>query len=128
MAVTGTGVRVVGIERVVKNLNREIRRIRGRTKTGLWLAAQYVKGASLVKTPVDTGHLRQSAYVTAFDSSAGPGAEIGYTAAYAVYVHEIDKNYRAPGTSWKFLERALMESRKAILEIIARTSKVRRGR
>ena len=31
------------------------------------------------------------------------GARVGYTAAYAVHVHEINKNYRN-GKEWKYLE------------------------
>lgn len=117
------GVRVEGLEQVQRNLNREIKQIRARTKTGIWLAGLFIKGAALPKTPVDTGNLRQSAYVTAFDAPGGPGVEIGYTAAYAMAVHEIDKNYKAQGTSWQFLKKAVQESRVAVLEIIRRTAK-----
>lgn len=120
------GVRVTGLATVTANLNKEVRAIRGRTKTGMWLAGLFIKGAALPKTPVKTGKLRQSAYVIAKDGRGGPGVEIGYTAGYAVYVHEIDKNYRAPGTSWQFLKKAVQESRKAVLEIVQRTAKVRR--
>jgi hypothetical protein len=119
-------VRVTGLQTVMANLNKEIRGIRGRTKTGMWLAGLFIKGAALPKTPVKTGNLRQSAYVIARDGSGGPGAEIGYTAAYAVYVHEIDKNYVAPGTSWQYLKKAVEESRKAVLDIVRRTARVRR--
>ena len=50
--------------------------------------------------------------------------EIGYTAYYAVFVHEIDKNYRKPGSSWKFLELALMRT-SAIKRIIV--NRIKRG-
>jgi hypothetical protein len=40
-------------------------------------------------------------------------------------VHEIDKNYKAPGTAWKFLENALKENTKKILSIIANKAKIK---
>ena len=50
-------------------------------------------------------------------------AVIGYTAYYAVYVHEIDKMYKAPETHWKYLARALYEEQGMILKIIAKKAK-----
>jgi len=120
-----TGARLEGLNQVVANLNKEVRGIRGRTKTGMWLAGLYIKGAALPLTPVDTGNLRQSAYVTAGEGPGGPGVEIGYTASYAIYVHEIDKNYRAPGTGWQYLTKAVRMSKKAVLDIVRRTARVR---
>ena len=117
-------IRLTGTERVLANLNREILGIKGRTRAGVMKAALLVKNRSVKRTPVDTGNLRASAYVQEWRIGKGPGAEIGYTAAYAPYVHEIDKAYRKPGTSWKFLEKALRESRKEILEIIRESAKV----
>lgn len=61
--------------------------------------------------PVDTGALRSSGMVQT--SINGPVVEtkLGYGGAaqnYAVYVHEINKNYRG-GRSWKYLEIPLKE-------------------
>ena len=50
-------------------------------------------------------------------------AVVGYTAYYAVYVHEIDKMYKKPKTSWKYLARALYEEQGQILKIIAKKAK-----
>lgn len=49
-------------------------------------------------------------------------AEIGYTAFYAVFVHEIDKAYTVGG--WKFLEQALAENHGMIIKIIKDRAKV----
>jgi hypothetical protein len=114
---------------VLRNLNREIKRIRGRSRRGMHKAVLIVKAAALPKTPVDTGHLRSSAYTNVFPGRGGvtPAliGEIGYTASYAVYVHEINKAYRAGGTGWKYLERALKEKSKEVLEAIRSTVKRR---
>jgi len=109
---------VYGGKEILTNLTREIRGIKNRTKAGVHAAGLLVKSRALPKTPVKTGNLRNSAYVISEDTKRGPVAEVGYTASYAVFVHEIDKNYRAPGTSWKYLERAIQESRGDILRLI----------
>jgi hypothetical protein len=45
-------------------------------------------------------------------------AEVGYTAYYAVFVHEIDKAYRKPGSSWQFLAKAIIEEQGKVVQII----------
>jgi hypothetical protein len=109
---------LVGGDRVIATLNKEISQIRGATYEGLYQAGLLVKARSVVKTPVDTGNLRGSAYVQGIEHGKSPVVEIGYTASYAPFVHEIKKNYRAPGTGWKFLENALKENVKGILDQI----------
>lgn len=117
-------VTISGVDLVLKRLNAEIQGIQGRTKAGMRAAALLVKGRAMRLTPVATGHLKGSADTQVYDTSMGPAADVYYTAFYAPFVHEIDKNYRSPGTGWKFLERALSRSEKEIVEIIARTAKV----
>ena len=116
-------VRITGTDQVIKNLNREIQGIRRRSKKGLRAAALIVIAESKSNTPVDTGNLRGSAYQQTFDTNKGPVAEVGYTASYAPFVHEIDKNYTVGG--WKFLERALKDKRKDILAAIDRDVRIR---
>jgi len=73
---------------------------------------------------VKTGNLRSSAGSYAYDTSKGPGAVIYYTAFYAVFVHEIDKNYTVG--QWKFLETAMKEKKAVVLNIIRRVVRIRR--
>ena len=117
-------VKITGAKTVQFNLNKEILKIRGRTKAGLRAAALIVKRDSVKITPIDTSNLRGSAYTETGGTIAMPTATIGYTAAYAPFVHEIKKNYKAPGTDWKFLERSLKKNEQTILKTIARFSKV----
>ncbi|KKN42008.1 hypothetical protein LCGC14_0717680 [marine sediment metagenome] len=113
-----------GVSNVMRNLNREIKGIRGRTEAGLRAGATLVKGRSMRLAPVDTGHLRQSAYV---DSGTvflkGPWAIVGYTAIYAPAVHEMNKNYVVG--QWKFLEEPFFDSANDVLEIIRRRAMIK---
>ena len=54
----------------------------------------------------------------------GPVVEIGYSAYYSIWVHEIPfTNYTKPGTQYKYLETAVNQNRSEILKIIAAYSK-----
>jgi len=112
---------VTGTDEVLANLNKEILGIQNRTRAGMREAALIVRRRSQELTPVDTGNLKSSHYTEAFDTPRGPGAEIGCTAAYAPFVHEIDKNYTVG--QWKFLETALKEKGKEILEVIKKRAR-----
>lgn len=117
--------RVMGLNKVLFNLNKEIKGIQGRSKAGLKAAALKVKADSVRFTPIKSGNLRGSAYVDSGESTlTGPWAEIGYTAFYAPFVHEINKNYLRGG--WKFLERALIKNRRVILNTIREFARLRR--
>ena len=50
-----------------------------------------------------------------------PMAIMGFSAFYAVFVHEINKNYNVG--QWKYLETVLIRDRKLILDIIRRKAK-----
>ena len=124
MAIRPAGI--TGLDRVLRNLNREIVGIQNRARAGLREAALVVRKRSQELTPVDTGHLKASAYTEAYNMPEGPAAEIGYTAGYAVFVHEIEKHHNVG--QWKFLETALKQKRQEILEIIRKRARVRPGR
>lgn len=51
-----------------------------------------------------------------------PAVVIGFGAFYAVFVHEIQKNYNKG--NWKYLERALSENTGKILRIIEKRAKI----
>lgn len=107
-----------GQRQVEDNLRKAIQQIEGRTEPGLFEAALFVEGEAVRNAPIDTGNLRGSGYTQRVPG----GAEVGFTADYAVFVHEIDKNYTVGG--WKFLERAVTENQNEILEIIRRRAAV----
>lgn len=90
------------------NLNREIKKIKGDVSKGLLAAAYYIKGEAMEVTPHDTGNLIN----TAFAKMGGEFAYVGYTASYALYVHEMPSsyNYKKSGTSSKYLEKPIIKA------------------
>lgn len=113
---------ITGTDAVLANLNRHIAAIQNRSKAGLREAALFIRGEAQKRTPVDTGHLRASAYTEAYNTPLGSGAEIGFMASYAPFVHEIDKSYTVG--QWKFLETALSENTQKIIEIIRKRARI----
>lgn len=84
------------------------------------------------QVPVDTGRLRASGRITPVRKDSNGRTRIGIEyggpgVSYAFWVHEINKNYRRPGSKWHYIidpmleaargmERRLRERLKPILE------------
>ena len=142
-----------GIDEVLKNLNKEIKGIEGRTRAGMKKAGMLVERESMKECPVVTSNLKNSHYSEAFNTPKGPGCEIGFTAVYAPFVHENPRagktggfspkgvEYKAPINpsgkrstqavfsavgKWKFLEDPLKKNAHRILEIIRRDAKLKK--
>jgi len=113
-------VAIHGVHPVLKNMQREISKIEGKTLEGLFLAAALVRKESQIRTPVDTGNLRASHYV----QKSGKIVEIGLTADYAVKVHEDLEVEHVTGEA-KYLENAILDNRRQIVQKIASRAKVR---
>lgn len=129
----------------LKNLNKEIEKIINRSAKGLTVAALRIRRTSQLKTPVDTGNLKASAYTETYKRPQGPAAVIGYTAEYAPWVHEMPGTLKGKprpkkigskadrGFYWdpqgkaepKFLEKALVENQKQVLEDIKKHIKIK---
>lgn len=75
-----------------------------------------IKADSVKLTPVDTSNLRGSAYI---DVDGSKSVFIGYTADYAVYVHEDLEATHEVGEA-KFLEKAVKMNQKRIIDEIAK--------
>jgi hypothetical protein len=110
-------------QKVLENLNKSIFQIKGRTQAGIMAALLHIEQAAIAKTPVDTGNLRNSFYRKALTFKDFPSGEIGNTAKYALYVHENLKSRHAVGEA-KYLENAIIENSRAILDIIISRLKV----
>lgn len=133
MAETKGGLK--GLKQVETNLNKEIMAMRGRSMSGLIEAAAYIR-RSMDKypplIPIDIGNLRDSWFVTTIRKSLEKfGVLIGFTANYAVHVHEmVDRggkkiNWSRPGSGPKFFETALNRGRTAILILIRERAKIK---
>jgi hypothetical protein len=115
-------MKLEGMDKVLANLNRAIAGIQGRTYAGLLKAGLFVQGEAQRETPVDTGALKSSAYTQGIQKGENPIVEIGFTSAYAPFVHEINKNYRVG--NWQFLRNALAKNDGKILDIIRQEAKI----
>lgn len=58
-----------GLDKILKNLNDEIVKLKGNVQKGLTLAMLEIKGKSMDKTPVDVGNLRGSHYLVSGDGT-----------------------------------------------------------
>ena len=138
-----------GIEQTLENLNKEIKGVEGRTMAGLLAAGlKDVQAPSQKKVPVEYGKMRASAYTRKASGrdaqtgrfTSGPLAvDVGYSAGYALFVHEnleqkLKGKPRASGLGvyWgpdgepKFLERAVTENQDAIVKTVASYAEVKK--
>jgi len=100
------GLKLEGKDKLLAELRDLRRRAPDAYAAAVYLAGTNVMSTSLKLVPVETGHLRKTRYVTrpTFDGLDRFAFELGYSAPYAVFVHEINKRYYAG--EWKFLRRA----------------------
>lgn len=128
---------IKGLDKVLKNLNKEIAKIEDRSMRGLLEAALlilYEMDSTPPVIPVDTNNLRASFFTRPYTNIAdgSPRLDIGFSASYAVYVHEMigptkggkQINWNRPGSGPKFLEAALNRNMEEILQIIASHARI----
>lgn len=112
-----TGVRITGLSKVLLKLDMKNAAMVRAAKAGMREAALDIQADAQEDTPHDTGNLKGSADTSrAKKERDGLRIKVFYTAAYAPFVHEINKNYKRG--AWKFLEHALEKNRRAALRII----------
>lgn len=156
---------IKGLQQVVKNLNRQVRRIEGRTLAGLIDANIIIRRDmenSYPRIPVDTGNLRASYFCVTSKGRAEDGGTpvfkgmgsarmssqhenvlskarasasimrdpaiiIGFTANYALPVHERfgTVNWNRPNSGPKFLEKALKNNEREILNAIRKAARIK---
>lgn len=124
MAVKHYRYPVKGLRGIERNMNREIGKIKGRTKAGIWEAALFICGKAQEMTPVDTSHLKS--FVTTprpSDTPMGPVTAITFHAEYALHVHEIQATHRVG--QWKFLETAMRKWKGKALEIVGARAQIK---
>ena len=108
---------------------------------GVRLAAAHLKLEAQKKVPVDEGNLKNSAYVAVSVGQQGTVAEVGFTAYYAIWVHEAPMTLKglprqgenAKGSYWdpqgtatnQFLLKAFQENHAKIKAIIAASAKLK---
>lgn len=131
------GVR--GFDEVMRNLNEQINGIKDRSVAGLLEAGLKIEARSNQRVPREYGNLAASSYARKAQDG-GMAVEIGYTAEYALYVHEdLEMSlkgeprpsglgvYWGPNGENKFLEKTLRENQDLIVQIIEQRAKLDGG-
>lgn len=118
-----------GLDRVLANLNREIKAIEGRSLQGMLLAvAEIRKDIDTVSplVPVDKGNLRASWFLEPLMMPVGPAVIFGFSANYAAFVHELlGANFQRPGAGPKFLQAHIRRTRERTLRIIRDNARIK---
>ena len=126
MAETKAGLK--GLNTVLRNLNKEMKAINGRSMKGLIQAAIVIRrdmDYTSPMIPIDTGNLRASWFTEPFFITGSPALIIGFTAFYAVFVHEnIGVHFQRPGAGAKFMEASMKRNSREILETIAHEARI----
>lgn len=118
------------LEEVMRNLNKEIKAIKGRTMKGYIRAARLVR-RDMDRTPPlipvgDTGNLRDSWFTQPAYRGTTPILFLGFGAEYAIYVHEnYGANFRRPNAGAGFFVAAINRNKERILEILMEETKVK---
>lgn len=130
--------RVQGMHGVVRGLEKYRKDLPKKLHKALKSAAAYLGYESLLIVPVDTGHLKSTYFTRSWIVGAHCEAVVGYTAEYAVLVHEdlelrhgqdyndwyweeIQAGYRhmrGPAQQAKFLEQPLRTKQAEMMQII----------
>jgi len=129
---------VRGLNKVLGNLNREVNKIENKGIDGLLAAGFILERASNKIVPIEHGFLRNSSFTRKAQNNR-KAVEVGYSAKYAVYVHEnLEqklKGQRRPsglGVYWgpkgepQFLLKSILSEKNKMLTAIQRKAKVRR--
>ena len=80
---------VTGAGEIITNLRYRTKRVGIGVQEGLILAGHFLQAESQRKVPVEFGLLRASAYTRVKGSLFSTEVFVGYTSAYALYVHEL---------------------------------------
>jgi len=111
-------LKLTGVKKAIKALRRE-KIQRGRLlAAGLKRAGLFLQRESQKVVPVEWSTLKNSAFTRAFGTGAKTEVIVGYTAGYAVYVHEDLQARHNPGQQAKFLEGPAREKEDQIRRII----------
>lgn len=131
-----------GLDTVLKNLNQKIAEMKKGGRQGLLRAGLLVRRRGQIQTPEETGTLVNSWYGPELKTQSNGDiiAEIGLTASYAPFVHEmVGANFTGPRpgarvkarriggkatAKAKFLEGPLKESTQEILDLLAKETHI----
>jgi len=115
------GVKIRGVEQAKRNLDAVINDIQGRRALRA-IHSVLIIGSSqaALYTPIDTSTLLNSQYREVTASGTRIVGRVGYSANYAVYVHDpnIPQNFRRSTAQKEFLTKGFEDSRDVINAVI----------
>lgn len=106
-----------GQNKVEAELRARVNQLRGNMERGIQKALDHIHSEAVKRTPKDTGNLRASARTRTQTTGTWVQGVVGFTAYYAVYVHECKATHVVG--DWKFLLRAVMDNAADIPKIVA---------
>lgn len=131
------GVKIKGIKAAQRRLDAAVEDVRTRKAIRAIKSAMFIIGAeSALMTPMDTGTLVNSQFQEAMINGTRITGRIGYSANYAVYVHNASGimkglprpnnrgNYWDPSGEPKFLTKAAERTRRQVDDIIRKEMKL----
>ena len=135
---TFSAPKLFGLKNILKNMKKEEVLLGVRFALGLKAAGLLLQGASQKLTPVDTGNLKASAFTRAKGVGLAMTVTVGYTAEYALFVHELvdmklkGKERTTKGRYWdpqgkaqaKFLEEPARTKLPEMLLVIRKFTKI----
>lgn len=116
--------KLTGVDVVLRNLKKTTKVIGQDAANGLKVAGLFIQRESQLVAPVDTSNLKGGAFTRSFGKGFDTIVQVGYVAAYAVFVHENLDAKHAEGKQAKFLEGPVRENAKRILEIVREEAKL----
>lgn len=109
---------VSGVSNVVKNIRKAQKAHERGVAIGLIRAGLFAQRKSQQVVPVDTGNLKGSAFTRAEGQGFNTDVHVGYTASYAIYVHErLDLRHK-PGKQAKYLSQPVEQHKDEIVKIV----------
>lgn len=118
-----------GLDNVLRNLNKEIKAIEGRSLKGMLLAVAEIRKDIDSVSPLvpvgETGNLRASWFAEPLNLPTGPAVIFGHSANYAAYVHELlGANFQRPNAGPKWLQSHIRRTKERTLRIIAENARI----
>lgn len=108
---------VTGVDKVFSNLKVRNAKTVLQVQQGLLKAGFFLQAKSQDVVPVKFGILKNSAFTRMEGGGMDTNVIVGYTANYAIYVHEIDAKHK-PGKIYKFLEKPMRDNADTIVGIV----------
>lgn len=119
-------VRIIGVDNIVAKLNKETKQINNKSTKGLINCSIIIRRAMDKEEPLiplATGNLRASWFATPL-KGVHPLIVMGFTANYAVEVHESNKSYKRPGSGYLFFEKAIEHNYEKIIQAIKNETRI----